>query len=75
MSITLKLCRRNFLFLASEFGQCTEDTAAVCHSNATCLRTRESFTCSCNPGFFGNGSICESKKTILYSLVATLLIA
>ena len=31
-----------------------------CSADATCNNTVGSFTCSCNPGYHGNGSVCES---------------
>ena len=32
-----------------------------CHPNACCVNTQASHNCSCNPTYFGNGSICEGK--------------
>ena len=32
-----------------------------CHTNATCVNTNGSFTCSCNNGYSGNGISCEGK--------------
>lgn len=29
-----------------------------CHSNATCINMRTSYTCSCNPGYYGDGKNC-----------------
>jgi hypothetical protein len=35
-----------------------------CHDNATCNNTDGSFECSCNDGYSGNGTSCESKRTV-----------
>ena len=35
-----------------------------CHPNASCVNTQGSHNCSCNPTYFGNGSICEGKFVI-----------
>ena len=35
-----------------------------CHPNACCVNTQASHNCSCNPTYFGNGSICEGKFVI-----------
>ena len=32
-----------------------------CHGNASCTNTEGSFTCSCNPGYTGDGVNCTSK--------------
>ena len=32
-----------------------------CHVNASCVDTPGSFNCSCDPGYRGNGTSCESK--------------
>ena len=32
-----------------------------CHVNANCTNTEGSFTCSCNPGYTGDGVNCTSK--------------
>ena len=35
-----------------------------CHPKACCVNTQGSHNCSCNPTYFGNGSICEGKFVI-----------
>ena len=32
-----------------------------CHMNATCANSIGSYSCACNNGFSGNGTICEGK--------------
>ena len=36
-----------------------------CDVNATCINTVGSFNCSCNPGYRGNGTSCQSKILVL----------
>ena len=42
---------------SSDINEC-ESTSDVCDDNAQCLNTDGSFSCTCNPGFFGNGINC-----------------
>ena len=32
-----------------------------CHEHAICINSIDSFECTCNDGFSGNGTICEDK--------------
>lgn len=34
----------------------------LCHVKATCFNTIGSFHCKCNPGYYGDGKYCVSKK-------------
>ena len=36
----------------------------VCHDDATCNNVVGSFSCSCNTGFYSNGSNCQSKSDV-----------
>lgn len=36
----------------------------VCSRDAVCVNAEGTFTCTCKPGFFGNGQHCESKKIL-----------
>ena len=42
------------------FADVDECTAQVddCDDNAACQNSKGSFTCTCNSGYFGNGSSC-----------------
>ena len=33
----------------------------TCHSDATCQSINDTYTCVCNSGFTGNGTICNGK--------------
>lgn len=32
-----------------------------CHASATCINTKGSFNCVCNPGYTGNGFECDGR--------------
>ena len=49
--------------LTADVNECIEGTHD-CHPQATCQNAEGSFTCSCNPGFTGNGSSCIGKCSI-----------
>ena len=49
--------------LTADVNECMEGTHD-CHPQATCQNAEGSFTCSCNPGFTGNGSSCTGKSSI-----------
>ena len=40
-----------------------------CHHNAQCTNTEGSFTCSCNPGYIGDGTECSLVLTVIGVLV------
>ena len=47
--------------------ECSEDYVIKmndCHHNASCVNTKGSHNCYCNPTYFGNGSICEGKFVV-----------
>jgi len=39
-----------------------EEGHADCSPHATCTNTEGSFTCTCKPGYIGNGHICHRKS-------------
>ena len=45
-------------FTASDIDECATD-ADTCDMNADCSNTNGSFTCSCQSGYSGNGTMCE----------------
>ena len=48
-----------------DINECESDVLNNCHENAQCTNTEGSFTCSCNPGYTGNGVNCTSKRPCL----------
>ena len=43
-----------------DINECESNTDN-CNENADCTNTEGSFTCSCNPGYTGDGVSCTSK--------------
>ena len=43
---------------------------SVCDSDAQCMNNEGSFTCRCNSGFTGNGTVCNGKYArMLHTLI------
>ena len=55
-----------FIFCPShaDVDEC-ERNEDSCHENAQCINTEGSYTCSCNPGYTGDGINCTSKLYIV----------
>ena len=49
------------LYLIVDINECGSNDLNNCHENAQCINTEGSFTCSCNPGYTGDGVACTSK--------------
>ncbi|RMX60365.1 hypothetical protein pdam_00024098 [Pocillopora damicornis] len=49
-----------------DINECTNNTHNCSRNNANCTKIVGSYNCSCNPGFTGDGHICQGK--ILHSL-------
>ena len=43
---------------STEIDECSDETDN-CHPKAICANTDGSFTCTCNPGFEGDGTSCQ----------------
>ena len=50
-----------FFVFHTDFDECEIDDLNNCHENAQCTDTVGSYTCSCNPGYTGDGVNCTSK--------------
>ena len=55
------------LYLIVDINECGSDDLNNCHENAQCTNTEGSFTCSCNPGYTGDGVNCTSKILIHFN--------
>lgn len=54
---------------------CRDGLWKECHSDATCIDTREGFCCKCNEGFYGNGRSCivnNAPMRVVSSLSGTI---
>ena len=55
-----------WLLFSSDIDECELDRDN-CDRNAECSDTEGSFTCTCDPGYTGDGTTC-SKPVIMYML-------
>ena len=52
------------VFFFSDINEC-ELPEVNCDMNAWCVNTDGSFDCTCNPGYFGNGTTCGKPSIVL----------
>ena len=52
----------------SDADECSLDLDN-CHHNAICTNIEDGFVCTCNTGYTGNGSHCESKLSFVYLVI------
>ena len=52
---------RIHIFCHADINECMVDDSNNCHENAQCINTAGSYSCSCNPGYTGDGVNCTSK--------------
>ena len=45
-----------YVVLFVDIDECVN--TAVCHVNATCTNTEGNYSCACNEGYTGNGTVC-----------------
>ena len=51
----------NFVIL-SDIDECADATTDNCDSNSMCTNAPGSFTCTCNQGYTGNGTVCFGNR-------------
>ena len=56
--------------LFTDINECTNSTND-CHRNSTCTNSIGSYSCECNQGFNGNGTICIGMKYLFELLYLT----
>ena len=49
-----------FLFEYADIDECQQ--GSPCDLNAACANNAGSYTCTCNSGYFGNGTSCTGKR-------------
>ena len=62
------LWESNTLLFYSDVDECEEGLSDRCGSNSVCNNTVGSYTCSCNYGYSGDGTLC-TRKTIITHLI------
>ena len=60
------------IVLRSDKNECIEEATHNCDTNAKCENTDGGFTCSCNSGYAGNGTVCEG-KVLLFDMISYLI--
>ena len=46
-------------YISLDINECNNGEDNNCHENAICTNTNGSFTCQCQNGYTGNGTICN----------------
>ncbi len=54
----ITLCSAHFI---SDINECTENMDDCAPANSTCDNTPGSFTCTCDAGYTGNGTVCTGE--------------
>lgn len=57
LSIKKTVLIENFI----DVNECTEELHS-CSADAVCTNTKGSYNCTCNPGYSGDGKICNGKS-------------
>ena len=56
---------KNFL---TDVNECNS-SPSLCDVNAQCMNSKGSYTCSCKPGFSGDGKSCQKIGDVVFSVV------
>ena len=72
-SILQKLREKLTKILNLDINECVNETDN-CHENAECSNNDGSFSCLCNVGYSGNGTICQGMLPILGLLQLLIVI-
>ena len=54
-----------FSFYIADDDECSDSILNNCDANAACTNTDGSFTCACNVGFSGDGTLCTGNLFFL----------
>ena len=49
----------------TDIDECSEDQDDCDDDNAQCTNTMGSFTCACDSGYFGDGSMCTGECCVM----------
>ena len=55
-----------YVVLFVDINEC--ENTALCHDNATCANTAGSYSCACNEGYTGNGTVCEGMNDFFINI-------
>lgn len=62
-----------FIVLNADIDECVSGTSD-CNADADCSNTQGSYTCSCKPGYTGDGKNCSGEKDCFLVLMLLLLL-
>ena len=54
--------------MTSDIDECSADPSP-CDSNADCTNTDGSYSCTCTPGYTGDGSTCQGRSISIYKSI------
>ena len=49
------------MYSCIDINECGSDDLNDCHENATCTNTPGNYNCACDPGYTGDGRVCDGK--------------
>ena len=49
-----------------DINECAPGGGHTCHEKATCQNTPGSFSCTCKPGYSGNGAFCKGNVFLVF---------